>query len=174
MQSQELSSHKVLSGSNAARKLKAPHAIVRNHRINCPLSSAQTLARDLEPSLTTARGASCVVYLGKVDLDGTLVRLGNWIIRVVGSLRTADDMLPVCSDGITSLNVDDRGGRRARGTASQTTIASALDGVIVARGTKTDKETLVSAIDKYFLENCVRVGSSNEKERRSGPLHGEL
>lgn len=173
MKSQKLDAEEVVAWGNALRELKAPQATVGNHSINSPFTAAETLARDLEPLLASARRRGGVVHFGEIRLDRTLMRRSNWVIWVIGTLWASNDMLPVRANGVARLDVDD-GARSGSGSVtSKVGIGHCRDGVVGAWCAKANEKTLVGTIDKHFLEDGMRIGSSSENERRHDPLHVE-
>ena len=112
-----------------------------------------------------------IIHDGRMDGEEwlhTLVRGSNRVIRVVGALGTADDMLVASTDlgagrdgdDIVVLVLDVL-------VAGKLGIVDVLDGVVGRGSPNTVEKTLVNAVDGDLLENGVGRGQGHEAENGS-------
>jgi hypothetical protein len=73
MESDELDSHQVVTGSNTGWHLKVLPTTAIDHTVDTPLTATviKTVLSDLEPTQAPSVGISCVVDLREVDHCGT-------------------------------------------------------------------------------------------------------
>ena len=127
MQSDDLNSHQVLTGSDARWHVKAPPSSSGNHRVNAPLPIAvvQAFLSNFEPIQSLVAGCPSVVdlsplvsasastgiyssYLCKVDNNGTFVRACNRIVHIIRILGTTNNMLIPSANFCTSWDLHHR------------------------------------------------------------------
>lgn len=177
VESNDFNTHEVVSRSNTARDSKVGPSVVVDHGIHTPDTTLETIAVNLEPLEASCTSCAGIVNLGKVDLDGTFVALCDWVVSIIGSLRSTDDVLPPGTDAGASWDSDYSG----RDGANETRVAGnggardICDGVVGARSADSYELALISAIDAEFLEDRVGVSADGEKERhQSKSLHPRL
>lgn len=173
VESDEFSSEEVVARSEARRHLEVMPASLLDHGIDTPFSTVQTLLSNLKPAETRGTGACRVVDLGHVEHGGTLVAGGDRMVRVVLSLRAANDVTPPSTDTSTSRNVDNGVVLILNVVvAGHSAVVHIGDGVVAAGGTNTLKLALILAINRHFLEDGVAIGDRCEREEsQSRELH---
>lgn len=87
----------------------------------------------------------------------------DWVIRVVGILRTADDMSPPRTDSRSSRNIDHSAVLVLDVfVACKLSIVHVLDGVVAVWGPYTFELALISAVDANLLEDGVAEACAYE------------
>lgn len=153
MERGDLHPQKVLAVGDASRQVEVNPAVILDHVVDTPDSSrgVESVLPDLEPLGARRVGASRAVDLGQVRRDGPLVRGRNRVVRVVGELRSPDDVLVPGSDLVAGLDFDHLVRGRAGGAACQRVARRVLHWIVVVRGAKADERSLVCAVDGEFL-----------------------
>lgn len=149
VESQKLNAQEVLARRDALRDVEIRPALVLNDSVDTPLPAAliKAFVPDLEPLLAVGAGSSSIVDLGKVSLDGTLVRGSDGMVSVVRELGSADDMPKVGTDTVTSVNVDNRVGLGAGLSAGHVLVVHILYWVVVVGSTDASELTLILSVD---------------------------
>lgn len=174
MESDELSTEEVVSWGNAGWNVKVLPSSSLDHLVNTPLATLKTVLVDLEPLEAGGAGGGGVVDLGEVDDGWTLVGGSDWVVWVVGALRTANDVTPPGTNSSTSWDVDDVVVlvNKIR-VACKVGVVDVLDWVVGGWGSDTLELSLVLSVDGNLLENGVSLNGS-EAGKGDGKKGGEL
>ena len=156
VESGDLDAQEVLAVGDAGRELEVDPAVVLDQVVDAPDRGRgiERVLPDFEPLGALRVGACRVIDLGHVRGDGSLVRRRNRVVRVVGELGSADDVLVPRANLITGLDVNDLIGGRAGSAARQRGARRILHRVVVCGGTETDERALVSPVHREFLVPC--------------------
>lgn len=177
-----LDAHEVLTRSDTRRNVECGPSVVLEQSVHAPVATAQTFLVDLEPLKTIWASRRRVIHFGTAERwsqlrshsilgisaqiydDGSLVACSDWIVRVVRALGAANQMLVLGPDLRTRRNVDDRGGngRGESRVACKIRGLHVLNGIVRSRRTHASHQTLVLAVDRNTLEDCVCIGSSSQ------------
>ncbi len=104
----------------------------------------------------------------------TLVARGNGVVRIVRRLRSPDNVSPPGSDSGSRWNRDYRAILVLNVlVAGKTRVVDILDRVVAVRGANSLQLALVSAVDRYLLEDCMCGREGHEACEGDCDLHSE-